>query len=273
MRRLLCGLVLALSAPVLFAQTDTLKNAKALFFDHKYAEARAAWTAVQKSEPAPTSDEALYWIGRCSEGLGDLERAFLEYSQFLDRKMSDPVMRNEAVTARVGIAVKLYKGGVTRHLQTALEALGNGEKTVRYFAALQLSSLGPEVGRPAVPVLREILSKESDPDLVDRAKIAILRLDPAALGNESSAPHTGKEATWLRVRITKKGEPKPEVSVNVPLALADVLFKSLPDSARAELRKKGYDADTFWARLKALGPTSVVHIEGDDGELIDIFLE
>jgi hypothetical protein len=273
MKRLSIALAFFLSAPVLLAQGEALRSAKALFFDHKYAEARTAWSAVAKSEPPPARDEALYWIARCSEGLGELERAFGEYGEFLSRKTSDPVTRNEAVTSRVGIAVKLYRAGSTSHLSVATDALVSPEKTVRYFAALQLAALGPEVGHGAMPVLREILGKESDPDLVDRAKIAILRLDPKALATEGAAPHTGKAATWLRVRITKKGSTKPEVQVNVPLALADILFKSLPDDARAELRKQGYDADTFWERLKTLGPTSVVHIEGEDGELIDIFLE
>ena len=50
-------------------------------------------------------------------------------------------------------------------------------------------------------------------------------------------------------------------------------FKSLPDDARSELKKKGYDADNFWERLKKLGPTEIVSIVGDDGEKIQIWIE
>jgi hypothetical protein len=57
------------------------------------------------------------------------------------------------------------------------------------------------------------------------------------------------------------------------MALAEVLFKSLPDEARRELRKKGYDADNFWKELQRLGKGRVVDIEGDDGERVQITIE
>jgi len=251
---------------------DASKTAKALWVDRKYAEARAAWQAVLKASSGAESEEALYYIGRSSEALGELERAFGEYGAFLERHPSKVELRDEALTFRIGIAAKLYKKGQKEHLSVITEALASGSKTVRYFAALQLSGLPPDVGRQAIPVLREILTQETDSDLVDRAKLGMLRLDPTALGHDGG-PSGAKKATWLRLRISKTGKAKPEVSINVPVAFAELLFKSLPDDARQELRKQGYDADNFWARLKALGPTSVVHIEGEDGEKIDIWLE
>ena len=63
------------------------------------------------------------------------------------------------------------------------------------------------------------------------------------------------------------------MSVNVPMALADLVFDSLPDVARDELRKEGIDAEKFWTRLRKLGPTEIVEIKGDEGELIKIWLE
>jgi hypothetical protein len=247
--------------------TEALKNAKALFFDHKYVEARAAWQRAQAAAP----EEALYWIARCSDALGESERAFTEYGAFLDRNPSDPLKKEEAKTGRIAIASKLYKGGQARYLSLLTDGLVDPSKTVRYFTAFQVARVPGAVGQKALPILREILGKESDPDLVDRARILVMGLDPKALSGEPAPP--GKKATWLRVRITKKGKTNPEVAVNVPVALAELLFKSLPDDAKTELRKKGYDADNFWERLKSLGPTTVVHIEGEDGEQIDIYLE
>jgi hypothetical protein len=75
------------------------------------------------------------------------------------------------------------------------------------------------------------------------------------------------------VRIYEKGGAKPKVSVNLPVALAEMVFKSLPDSAKGELKLKGYDADNFWDRLKKLGPSEIITIEGDDGERVQIWLE
>jgi hypothetical protein len=51
------------------------------------------------------------------------------------------------------------------------------------------------------------------------------------------------------------------------------VFDSLPDVARDELRKEGIDAEKFWTRLRKLGPTEIVEIKGDEGELIKIWLE
>ncbi len=57
------------------------------------------------------------------------------------------------------------------------------------------------------------------------------------------------------------------------MALAELLFKALPDSARQELRREGYGVENFWRKLKALGPTEILRIEGDDGSRIQIWLE
>jgi hypothetical protein len=52
-----------------------------------------------------------------------------------------------------------------------------------------------------------------------------------------------------------------------------MLFKSLPEDAKADLRREGYDPETFWARLRKLGPSEIISIEGDDGERIQIWTE
>jgi hypothetical protein len=170
----------------------------------------------------------------------------------------------------------MYKGGRTRHLGLISEALDDPSRTVRYFAALQMASLGPEVGRPAIPVLQDILRKESDKDLVERAKLALLRLDRDALAEAApSPPSKGSEPTagWIRVRIWEKGASRPQVSLNLPVFLADMVFGSLPDEARDELREEGFDAASFWERLKRSGPADILTIEGDDGSRIQVWIE
>jgi hypothetical protein len=278
---LLAAFLLAGAAPA-FAQADPdrLRAAKALFFDRKYAEARLAWQAIASGPRGPETEAAPYWIARCSENLGDLERALGEYGSYLNSRPGDRALAEEARTSRVGVAARLYKSGARQHLPILKDALADPSRTVRYFAALQLAGLGCDVGRAAFPVLKTILSDEKDDDLIDRAKLALLRCDPAALApsrGSASDPEVGRSgsraASWIRVRIYDKGGSKAKVSVNMPMALAELVFKSLPDDARAELRKKGYDADNFWDHLKKLGPTEVVSIEGDDGERVQIWIE
>ncbi len=180
----------------------------------------------------------------------------------------------------MSLAARLYKTGHRQHLPILKEALDDPSRTVRYFAALQLPTLGCDVGRPALPVLKRILAEEKDEDLIDRAKLALLRCDPTSLApspGPAPAPPLARTparaASWIRVRIYHKGAAKPQVSVNLPVGLAEFVFKSLPEDARAELRRKGYDADNFWDRLKKLGPTEIISIEGDEGERVQIWLE
>ena len=280
---LLAGLALLGGSGIVLAQgdPDRLRNAKALFFDRKYAEARQAWEAIQAGR-GPEAEAAPYWIARCSESLGELPRALGEYGAYLAGRPPDRALAEEARTSRVSLAVRLYKSGHPQHLPILKDALTDPSRTVRYFAALQLPTLGCDVGKASLPVLRKILVEEKDEDLIDRAKLALLRCDPASLA-PSPGPATAqplapartpsRAASWIRVRISHKGAAKPQVSVNLPVALAEMVFKSLPEDARADLRRKGYDADNFWDRLKKLGPTEIISIEGDEGERVQIWLE
>jgi hypothetical protein len=282
-RAILLALLLAGSAsPSLWAQPDPdrLKSAKALFFDRKYADARQAWQRILAVSRGAEADTAAYWVARSSENLGEDERALKEYADFLRRRPADRALAEEARTSRVSLAARLYKAGQKQHLPILREALVDPSKTVRYFAALQLSTLGPEAGREAVPVLQRIVQDETDADLVDRATVGLLRLDPQSLPRTPrvpavpSTPRTiGGAARWLKVRIFEKGGSTPKVVVNLPVALADMVFKSLPDDAKRELKLKGYDADNFWERLKILGPAQIIDIEGDEGEKIQIWIE
>lgn len=262
------------------ADSEQLRSAKALFFDGRYAEARGAWEAVLAGD-GPDAEAAAYWVARCSEGLGEPARALTEYGLFLERTRNR-ALAEEARTARLSLAAKLHRQGQTQHLSILTAGLADESPSVRTFAALQLAGLGPGVGKPAVPVLCQVLATEKDPDLADRAKLGLLKVDPQALsggrcrpGGATPAPApAGKgPATWIRVRIYEKGKPQPSVSINLPLALGDLIFKSLPEDARRELNKKGLDADTFWERLRKLGPTEFIQVQGDDGERIEIRTE
>jgi len=280
--RLAWALVAAgLCAAPLHAQpaAEQTKTAKTLFFDRDYAKARTAWEAVRLKSRGAEADTALYWIARCSENLKEHERALREYGDFLAHRPTDAVLAEEARTSRITLATRLVKGGQAQHLELVRQGLTDPSRTVRYYAALQLSTLGAERGRPALPILTAIVKGEEDDDLVERAKLAILRIDPAALpeamrgGVAPPARTAGREAHSVRVRILKPGSKEPQVSINVPLVLAEIVFKSLPDDARRDLRKEGYDPETFFKRLRGLGPSEIIDIRGDDGEVIQIWTE
>jgi len=283
--RIIRGLaLLSLLAPALArAEPDpaALAKAKALYFDRDYAAAREAWQAV-RAGGGRDAEAARYWIARCSEGLRENARALAEYDEFLAARPSDRMLVEEAKTSRVALAVRMAKAGDATRTSIAREALQDPNRTVRYFAALQLASLGPEAGRPAVPALLEIVDREQDEDLVERAKLALVRVDRDALARAQGArapreapppSRGGREASWVRVRIFEKGSDHPKLAINLPVALAELVFKSLPEDAVADLRKEGYDAASFWQKLKKLGPTEILTVEGGEGERIQIWLE
>ena len=276
----LAGAAAAHAAPAPAAPAaEQLRTAKALFFDGRYADARRAWEDARPALKGADAHAALYWIARCSEKLGEEERAMGEYAAFLAARPTDRTLVEEARTSRVALAARLYKAGKRQHAGVLTEALADRSRTVRYYAALQMAGLGEAVARPALPVLRDIVKTEKDEELVGRAKLALLRLDPSALtGLPTPAPgdprpRASRQAAWIKVRITEKGAAKPKVSITMPFALAEMVFKSLPEDALRELRAEGYEADTFWRRLRDMGPTDVIDIEGDDGEHVRIWTE
>lgn len=275
MRRLLLVALVALTPVAASAQADAekVRAAKALTLDRKYAEARTAWSAILGSARGTAAEEAAYWVARSSESLGEHERSFKEYGAYLARRPADRSKTVEARTSRIGLATKLYRAGQTSYVTVLQEGLGDPDKTVRYYAALQLGGLGAPTSRQALPELRRMLAAESDPDLLDRVRIVLLKLDPKSLQEPVPREAGAPGARMLRVRVYEKGQAKPKVSINVPAALAEILFESLPDDAKKDLKKKGYDADTFWPRLKKLGPTEVIDIEGDDGDRVKVWLE
>jgi hypothetical protein len=268
------------------ADPERLRAAKELVFDKKYAEARDAWQAILKTSTGADADTAAFWVARCSESLGEDERSLAEYGRLLDRRPADRALAEEARTSRVGLAARLYKAGQRQHIGLVRTALSDPSQSIRYYAAFQLAGLGNGVGQAAVPVLKKILAEEKDEDILERAKLHLLRLDPGALAEPRPVPAPAARATpapraspapkavrWLRVRIYEGDRKEPKLSVNVPVALAELAFKSLPDDARRDLKLKGFDAANFLEGLSGLGPTEILNIQGDSGERIEIWVE
>jgi hypothetical protein len=277
------GLVsfLPLVAVLLAAAPPDARNAKALFFDRRYSEARAAWEEIRRSGQGLEAQVAAYWIARSSESLGEHERALTEYAVFLASGSQDQALCQEARTHRIDLAARLAKEGRRQHLPIVRDGLADANPSVRYCAAFALAGLGPELGQPAVPVLKDIVAHERDPDVLDRAKLALLRIAPEALqgGTEERLVAKGtsraakKDVRWIRVRIYEKGKGEPSVSLNLPLALGELVAASLPEDARRELSKKGMEGPGFWERLRQSGPTKILEVDDGEGGKVEIWTE
>ena len=148
--------------------------------------------------------------------------------------------------------------------------LSSPNKVVKYFAAIKLSQVKEKkVASGAVPVLKEIIRKEKDDELKDRAKIALLRVDPGVLKDlEEEGPV--RKARLLKIRVWKDGELT--LRINIPWALADLALGSIEEEEKAELRKEGYDLDTITKTLVEAG--EVIYIENkEEGTIIKIWIE
>jgi tetratricopeptide (TPR) repeat protein len=263
------------------ADEERLRSAKALVFDRQYAEARAAWQDILRSSTGEEAATAAYWVARCSENLKEDARALEEYQGFLERRPRDASLLEEARSSRVALAARLYQAGQRQHLPVIQGALSDPSRNVRYFAAFKLAELGRPPANEALPILKQILAQEKDPDIVARAKVLLLGLDPQALAGtpvpqvqpKPGASPGPARVRFLRVRVFEGGRTQPNVSINVPLSLAEFAYKGLPDDAKRELKQQGYDADNFWERLKELGPTEILTVEGKDGEKVQIWIE
>ena len=147
---------------------------------------------------------------------------------------------------------------------------------MRYFSAIRSSYLSDrKITAMAIPILREILDKEKERDLVDRAKIALLRLDPNALAPESpgqTKPESRSDSRMFHIRVYEGGSSEPTVEVNLPLGFAQLAIMALDESKKQELRKKGFNVDDLWESIKRLGPTKIVEIR-DGKDLVKIWIE
>jgi hypothetical protein len=170
----------------------------------------------------------------------------------------------------IELAYELNKEGKRSYLREIEKRLSNSNRVVRYLAAIVLSQVeDKKIAVKAVPYLKEIIKKEKDDELKDRAKIALLRVDPGVLKDlEEERPV--RKARLLKIRVWKDGELT--LRINIPWALADLAFSSIEEEEKAELRKEGYDLDTITKTLVDAG--DVIYIENkEEGTIIKIWIE
>ena len=124
---------------------------------------------------------ALFYRGKCQEELGAKKQALESYEEFV-RNSGGSNLAEEARISIIDLAAVFYQSGEKPYLQKILDLLSNENKVVSYYAAFKISYLPDrKIAARALPVLQNILDKEKDEELRDRAKIAVMRIDPARL--------------------------------------------------------------------------------------------
>jgi len=168
---------------------------------------------VELHPKSPLVPQAHYYSARCRQFQGRQEEALKAYEQFLQRFPNEPFLPAEARNAVVELAASLLEKGNPAYRDRLLASLSHPDKDVRYFAALRCSQVKDRaITSMAVPVLKEIVSNEPALELVDRARIALLRLEPAAMpppAAESKRRAARSEDRLFHLVVQRKGPPNP----------------------------------------------------------------
>lgn len=177
------------------------------------------------------------------EQKGSERSAMRVFQQYLDHRDRNDKLVEEAEIAIIDLAFRLVEKGRSSAADEIESRLRSRNKVVRYYAAIQLSYLDSKrIARKAIPVLQDILESESSDELRDRAEIAMLRIDPDAFDRpEKERPRP--QSRMLHLEIRKLGEKEAGFELAIPWALADLALNAIPEEAKRDIRKEGYNID------------------------------
>jgi len=271
---LLAAACLALNAAQVEKPEKIFQEVKLLIFDKKWDRALGLIQEIIDGYPgSQQARQALFYKGECLANMKGREReALAAYKQYIKSPAAVPSLVESAEAAVIDLSFDLYGKGDKKTIEEIETRLASGNKAVRYYAAYKLSMIGDrKTAAKSVPVLERILETETDPELLDRARIALLRVSPESLKDVERRQTSRNEGLILTIRIWKKGEKDPSVSINIPWALADLALRAMPEDEKEVIRRKGYDLDRILDEL-AKSKESLLRIEEEDS-LIEIKIE
>jgi tetratricopeptide (TPR) repeat protein len=270
-------LILAAFCLVAWAQQTAdeklFQEAKLLIFDEKWEPAQAKLEEFLAKYPySPFSSQALYYKSKCQEERGQDKEALKGYEQYLQLIDINKNLAEDAQGSVIEIAFKFYEKGDKAYLKKIEERLESSSKSVRYYAAYKLSFVKEkEIARKGVPILQKIVQEERDPDLLDRAKIALLRVSPEALSGVE--PRTEMRARMLKILIYDERSKTTQVSLSFPMALADLVLAAISDNDRQAIRARGYNLDKIVKELQSAKGNIIEIHDAKEGKLIKIWIE
>lgn len=250
---------------------DLLQEAKILIFDKQWVEAENKLSAlIQKYPQSPLVTEALFYRARCLQELPDREEeAITAYQEFLRRKRKNPSLEEEAEVSIIDIAFRLYQKRKEDYISLILNRLQSSNKVVKYYAALKLSYVNEKkYARQSLEVLRDIIADEKDEELRDRAKVALLRVDPDAF-QEFVRQESSEKIKTLHLQVYEKGKLK--INLSIPWSLADLALRAVDEENKEILKRKGYDIDRILRELNEF-KGEILEIKSEDS-LIRIWVE
>jgi tetratricopeptide (TPR) repeat protein len=264
-------LILAVAAAPVFGQSDgeLFNKAKLSLFDKQWKQALGDLdTLLEKYPDSRFAPLALFYKARCYEETGKPLKALTFFERFVGVSDNEG-LREQATVSMIDMYAELGKKGDPKYYKKVKGFLEGGTLEVRYYSAFKLSYVKDKrIARAAVPVLKRIVKVETDQELVDRANIALMRIDPSYL--KRSAERIVKNPTVLKIRVFNKQSKKDSLSLNIPFALARLALDALPENDREKLKKAGYNIDSIIDSLVETG--EILKIAGDE-EVLRIWIE
>ncbi len=224
---------------------ELFQEAKIMIFDKEWENAQEKLEELLEDFPdSPLYSQALFYLGRTLENQrGEEKEAISVFKKYILRSDSNEVLIQEAETSIIKLAFVLYERGRKSYLKEIKTRLYRPNRIVRYYAAIRLSYLDDkQEARNAIPVLKEILEEEEDQELKDKANIALLRIDPNHF-QEYEEKRDERRLMLMKFRVINKRTRAETFSISIPWALADLALANIPEDAKAELKKEGYDLD------------------------------
>jgi len=249
-----------------------LQQAKLLILDKEWSAAQARLEELMAKHPeSALLGQAQYYKAEClSEQKGKEWEALNAYRAYLRLPKKNAGFVEESEGSIIELAFRLHQAGDRSAIREIENRLDHENKVIRYYAAFKLSGVSDKaVAARAVPVLRRIAERETDAELRDRARIALMRVAPEELrgiGEESP-----RGAWVLKIRVWEKGEKEASLSINLPWSLASLALQSIPDQEKRAIRSKGYDLNRILDDL-VRSRESILEIASDDS-IVKIWIE
>jgi hypothetical protein len=230
---------------------ELFQAAKIMIFDKEWENAQEKLEELLEDFPdSPLYSQALFYLGRTLENQkGEEREAISVFKKYILRGDSNEVLTQEAEFSIIKLSFVLYDRGRKAYLKEIKTRLYRPDRFVRYYAALRLSYVEDKrEAREAVPVLKEILDEEKDQELKDKAKIALLRIDPDYF-QDYEETRDERRSMLMRFRVINKRTRAETFSISIPWALADLALANIPEDAKADLKKEGYDLDRIFKEV------------------------
>jgi len=246
---------------------ELFQEAKIMLFDKEWESAQDKLEELIEDFPdSPLYSQALFYLGRALENQKGKEKEAIDvFEKYVLRKDSSEILIQEAEISIINLSFTLYEKGRKSFLDEIKTRLYRPDRVIRYYAAVKLSYLkDKKEAKKAIPVLEEILEEEKDQELKDKARIALLRIDPDAFKDFEEERYERK-IMMLKIRATDRWTKKITFNLNIPWALADLALANIPEEAKRQLRQEGYDLDRILRELIERG--RIIEIETKDSVL------